>query len=231
MAACSVCAYPKYTPVPFREDDDLGRLPGGVERALRAREEDADRALRRLPAPVRLRLVRAGDRQPLRARRQLRPRGLARDRRDGPQVRATAEDAATREVDALGHRRADRASSSTSTTRRARWSSPPSATTPPTGQHRHRGRDRDPRARRDDLARWPASRARPSGTLPPRRPAEALPRRLAAPASRSASRRRWRSRRACAGPSRVFARVVAWAAPSSNRSSPAYSLPMICGSS
>ena len=46
----------------------LGRLPGGVQRSLRAREEDADRALRRLPAPVRLRLLRPGDRQPLRAR-------------------------------------------------------------------------------------------------------------------------------------------------------------------
>ena len=32
VAACSVCAYPKYTPVPFKEDDDLERLPRGVER-------------------------------------------------------------------------------------------------------------------------------------------------------------------------------------------------------
>ena len=67
-SACTVCAYPKFTPVPFSEDDALGRLPGGVQRAVRAREEDDARALRRLPAPVRLRLVRADRRQPLRAR-------------------------------------------------------------------------------------------------------------------------------------------------------------------
>ncbi len=53
---------------------------------VRARQEDAAGALGCLPSPVRLRLLRAGDRQPLRARRQLRPRRLARDRGDGEEV-------------------------------------------------------------------------------------------------------------------------------------------------
>ena len=53
VAACSVCAYPKFTPVPFKEDEHLGRLPGGVERALRAGEEDAARAQRLVSPPVR----------------------------------------------------------------------------------------------------------------------------------------------------------------------------------
>ena len=73
----------------------LGRLPGGVQRALRAGQEDDARALRRLPAPVRLRLLRADRRQPLRARRQLRPRELARHRGDDPQVRRGPASAAT----------------------------------------------------------------------------------------------------------------------------------------
>ena len=49
VAACSVCAYPNTTPVPFQRGRHLGRIPRALERALRAREEDAARALRRLP--------------------------------------------------------------------------------------------------------------------------------------------------------------------------------------
>ncbi len=73
-------------PGPVPRGRHLERLPGGVQRSLRACEEDAARPLRRLSAAVRLRLLRPGDRQPLRARRQLRPRGLTRDRGDGPKV-------------------------------------------------------------------------------------------------------------------------------------------------
>ena len=36
VAACSVCAYPKFTPVPVPRGKHLGRLSGGVERPLRA---------------------------------------------------------------------------------------------------------------------------------------------------------------------------------------------------
>ena len=107
----------------------LERLPGGVERPVRAGQEDAAGALRRLPAPVRVRLVRAGDRQPLRPGGQLRPRGLARDRGDDRQVRRRP--AARRgHGDALGDGVARRASSSTSTTPRARCCWPPSGSTP-----------------------------------------------------------------------------------------------------
>ena len=45
VSACTVCAYPKFTPVPFSEDDALGRLPRGVQRAVRAGQEDDARAL------------------------------------------------------------------------------------------------------------------------------------------------------------------------------------------
>ncbi len=138
VAACSVCAYPKHTPVPFREDEHLERLPGGVERPLRPGQADAARPLRRLPAPVRPRLVRAGDRQPLRARRQLRPRGLPRDRGDGPQVRRGRRAAASHEVVAVGHRRADarvplrrRRGASAAARRRARSTAPSRSTSAP----------------------------------------------------------------------------------------------------
>ena len=98
VAACSVCAYPKFTRGAVPRGRPLERLPGGVQRPVRAGEEDAARPLRRLPAPVRLRLLRAGHRQPLRAGRQLRPRGLARDRGDDPQVRRCAAERERAEV-------------------------------------------------------------------------------------------------------------------------------------
>ena len=43
VIAGTVCAYPKFTPVPFQRGRPLERLPGGDERALRRREEGAPR--------------------------------------------------------------------------------------------------------------------------------------------------------------------------------------------
>ena len=40
----TICCYPKFTPVPFREEDLWNGYPGGDQRAIRAREEDAARA-------------------------------------------------------------------------------------------------------------------------------------------------------------------------------------------
>ena len=42
----TVCSYPKFTPVPFREENILERLSRGDQRALRAGEEDAAGATR-----------------------------------------------------------------------------------------------------------------------------------------------------------------------------------------
>ena len=47
MIAGTVCAYPKFTPVPFNEDDLWNGYPGGDERALRRREEGAARRAHR----------------------------------------------------------------------------------------------------------------------------------------------------------------------------------------
>ena len=49
----TVCAYPKFTPVPFHEDDVMGRLSGGDERSLRRRQEDAPGPGPGLPPAVR----------------------------------------------------------------------------------------------------------------------------------------------------------------------------------
>ena len=181
VAACSVCAYPHSTPVPFSRGDDLGRLPGGVERPLRPGEEDAARALRRLPAPVRVRLVRAGDRQPLRARRQLRPRGLPRDRGDDPQVRRGRRARRPRRS-SCGAPASRRASSSTSTTRPGRWCSRPSGSRPPSPVNIGTGEE----TRIRDLAETIAAPGRVRGRdrlghRRARRPADALPRRQPGP--------------------------------------------------
>ena len=87
VAACSVCAYPKFTPVPFKEDDIWDGYPEESNAPYGLAKKMLLVLSRRLPTPVRARLLRAGDGQPLRPGRQLRPRGLARDRGDDPQVR------------------------------------------------------------------------------------------------------------------------------------------------
>ena len=71
----TVCAYPKFTPVPFREDELWNGYPGGDERALRRRQEGGARRARRPTATStgsERDLPPAGE--PLRAGRQLRPR-------------------------------------------------------------------------------------------------------------------------------------------------------------
>src|SRR5258706_5699596 len=72
----------------------LERLPGGDERAVRPREENDARAVAGVPPAVRDEQRRRLPRQPLRAARQLRPRHVARDLRDDPQVRRGAREGA-----------------------------------------------------------------------------------------------------------------------------------------
>ena len=50
----TVCAYPKFTPVPFREDDLWNGYPEETKRPLRHRQEGAPRHAPGLPAGVRL---------------------------------------------------------------------------------------------------------------------------------------------------------------------------------
>ena len=47
VIAGTLCAYPKHTPVPFREADLWNGYPGGDQRALRRREEDRSSSARR----------------------------------------------------------------------------------------------------------------------------------------------------------------------------------------
>ena len=49
----TICAYPKFAPVPFQRGRPLERLPGGDERAVRRREEGAARRRAGLPRAVR----------------------------------------------------------------------------------------------------------------------------------------------------------------------------------
>ena len=87
VSACTVCAYPKFTPSPFSEDDlwdgypEETNAPYGLAKKMMLVLSDAYRR------QYGLRLVRADHRQPLRAQRQLRPRELARHPGDDPQVR------------------------------------------------------------------------------------------------------------------------------------------------
>ena len=74
VLAGTVCAYPKFTPVPFREDGPLGRLPGGDQRSVRRRQEGTARRRGGLPRAVRARHDLPAADEPLRAARQLRPR-------------------------------------------------------------------------------------------------------------------------------------------------------------
>ena len=74
----TVCSYPKFTPVPVPRGRPLERLPGGDERAVRPRQEDAARPGPGLPPAVRLQRHPPDPGQPLRPGRQLRSRQLAR---------------------------------------------------------------------------------------------------------------------------------------------------------
>ena len=88
VAIGTICAYPKFTPVPLQGRRSLERLPGGDQRALRHRQEGAAGACRRPTASsTASNAVYLSAREPLRAARQLRPRDLARDPGADPQVR------------------------------------------------------------------------------------------------------------------------------------------------
>jgi len=50
----TVRAYPKHTPVPFKEENLVEQLPRGDQRVLRADQEDAAGAVPGLPIAVRL---------------------------------------------------------------------------------------------------------------------------------------------------------------------------------
>ena len=91
----TVCSYPKFTPVPFREERSLERLSGGDERPVRPRQEDAPRAGPGLPTAVRLQrdLPPAGE--PLRPARQLRSGLVARHPGVDQEVRGRCRSAAT----------------------------------------------------------------------------------------------------------------------------------------
>ena len=117
VAIGTICAYPKFTPVPFKEEDLWSGYPeetnapyGIAKKALLVQAQayrDAVRLQRDLPA--------AGE--PLRPARQLRPEELARDPGAHQEVRGGRRSAATT-WSRCGAPGAPRASSSTSTTRR-----------------------------------------------------------------------------------------------------------------
>ena len=129
VATGTICAYPKFAPVPFKEDDLWNGYPGGDQRALRHREEDDAGAVAGVSRAVRHEQHRAVPGEPVRAARQLRSASVARDPGDDPQVRQRARRAATARS-CCGATARRRASSSTSRTppRGSCW--PPSATTP-----------------------------------------------------------------------------------------------------
>ena len=110
----TICAYPKFAPVPFREDDlwngypEETNAPYGVAKKAILVGAQAYREQygleRDLPPPG----------EPLRAARQLRPRDVARDPGADPQDGRGAERGDARSCSGATARR--RASSSTSTT-------------------------------------------------------------------------------------------------------------------
>ena len=126
----TVCSYPKFTPVPFREDDlwngypEETNAPYGLAKKMLLVQGQAYRQQYGfnvdLPAPG----------QPLRPGRQLRPGQLARDPGADQEVRRRRRGrrGPHRRV---GHGLAPRASSCTWTTRPRGSCSPPSATTAP----------------------------------------------------------------------------------------------------
>ena len=68
VIAGTICAYPKFAPVPFREDDLWNGYPGGDERTLRRREEGAPRRRAGVPRAVRARRDLPAAGEPVRAR-------------------------------------------------------------------------------------------------------------------------------------------------------------------
>ena len=199
VALGTICAYPKFCPVPFKEEDlwngypEETNAPYGLAKKMLLVQSAG------LPPAVRVQLGRPLPGEPLRPARQLRPAHLARHPGAHPQVRRGAR-ARRREIVVLGRRLAPRASSSTSRTR-------PRASSPPAERYDKsepvnlgagfeiRIRDLAPL----DRAALPASRASSCGT--PAKP-NGQPRRharhLEGARASSAGRRGPRSRTGCA---------------------------------
>ena len=85
----TICAYPKFTPVPFREERSVERLSGGDQRPVRHRQEGAAGPVPGLPRAVRDERHLPAPGESLRTARQLRPRDFARDPGPDPQVRGS----------------------------------------------------------------------------------------------------------------------------------------------
>ena len=146
MAVGTICAYPKFTPVPFREDDlwngypEETNAPYGLAKKMLLVQAQAYRAAVRLQRD----LPAAGE--PLRPARQLRPAHVARHPGADPQVRGGRE--ARRRSDRRCGATARRpASSSTSRTRPKASCWRRSATTAPS-------RSTSARAGRSRSATW-----------------------------------------------------------------------------
>ncbi len=124
----TICSYPKFTPVPFREDDlwngypEETNAPYGLAKKMLLVQGQAYRAA------VRLRRHPPDPGQPVRPGRQLRPGQLARHPRADQEVRSTPGTTATT-TSRSGARARRRASSCTSRTPPTASSWPPSATT------------------------------------------------------------------------------------------------------
>ena len=85
VIAGTVCSYPKFTPVPFHEDELWNGFPEETNAPVRRRQEGRADGRAGVPRPVRAAVGLPDAGEPLRAGRQLRPRDLARDPRTGPE--------------------------------------------------------------------------------------------------------------------------------------------------
>ena len=79
VIAGTVCAYPKFTPVPFSEDDLWNGYPEETNAPYGVAKKSVLVGAAGLPRAVRARRDLPAAREPLRAARQLRPRLVARD--------------------------------------------------------------------------------------------------------------------------------------------------------
>ena len=86
VIAGTICAYPKFAPVPFKRRRPVERLSRGDQRAVRHREEAVARAEPGVSRAVRRQFDRAVPGQHVRPAGQLRSRDVTRDSGDDPQV-------------------------------------------------------------------------------------------------------------------------------------------------
>ncbi len=96
VALGTICCYPKHTPIPFREETLWDGYPGGDERAVRSRQEDAARAVAGVSAAVRLQQRFRDAGESLRTGRQLRPVEQPCHSRADPEVHRGARSVASR---------------------------------------------------------------------------------------------------------------------------------------